>query len=150
MAILEMPLSLNSLFDALTLEQVGDITQLSLIDLRERRTSRGSRPKRRLRESQRRLRRNVIGFTEDLAEESEEETDSDSENDQIDPGIQRLPVEDVSLAEESFMSRVEDMTQRLDKLIRHLQRSIERIADASTDTDSPISVWSFSLQDWDR
>ena len=145
-----MPLSLNSLFDALTLEQVGDITQLSLIDLRERRTSRDSRPKRRLRESQRRLRRNVIGFTEDLAEESEEETDSDSENDQIDPGIQRQPVEDVSLAEESFMSRVEDMTQRLDKLIRHLQRSIERIADASTDTDSPISVWSFSLQDWDR
>ena len=128
-----------------------DITRHSLIILREDRRS-GSRPrrKRRLRQSQRRLRQNVIGFTPDAGSDSSDE-DTDSSGD-----IDLANVYDdrdgdsgaVSFEEESFLTRIENMTMKLDDLVRFIRRGVDDLA--LEGTHSAFSVLSFMLEDWDR
>lgn len=53
----------------------------------------------------------------------------------------------MSFEEESFLARVDNMSSKLDDLVRYIHRGADALA---TDENSTFSVLSFMLEDWDR
>ena len=100
--------------------------------------------------SQRKRRRNVIGFLQSLQDDSPSSDDEDDEDVDaaVEPSVSMLG-DSSRYSEGDFFARVERMSSELDGLVRFLRRGIETLAGGTSEAAPAFGVLAFSLQDWD-
>lgn len=102
---------------------------------------------------QRRLRRDVIGFSQSLHESEASSEDDDEEvevnldtiPDTPDPSYSMMS----SAAGEDFFTRVDKMSTELDGLVRFVRRGVESLAGGLSEAAPAFGVLAFALEDWD-
>ncbi|KZT29375.1 hypothetical protein NEOLEDRAFT_1056725 [Neolentinus lepideus HHB14362 ss-1] len=139
LSVLDMSLYFSDCFVAFAGDNTHDISRASLIMTRRHRSR-----------QQRRLRRNVIGFSQSLLPvDDDSDSDSDGEGETA-PEPSFSVAASVSLAEEGFFERLDKMSSDLDGLVRFIRRGIESLAAGAGDSGQVFGVLAFSLEDWDR
>jgi len=144
--VLDIALHLDDCYTTLTGEAGGNPP-------RRPTATQGSRRRKTRRRSRRLRKRDVVGFAEDIPRFSDDDS-SDSDVDEV-PEISvaeqsmSMGVTSVSFAEENLASRIDRMSNEMERLVRYIRRSAEKIgADGGPDTTT-FEVLSFSLEDWD-
>ena len=108
---------------------------------------------------QRRLRRNVVGFSQTLQRpplapalsDSSSSSDEDMGEDlasAVEPSF--YASETISFVEENFVDRVGKMSAELDALVRFVRRGVESLASSTSEAASSFEVFAFALEDWDQ
>ncbi|TFK55410.1 hypothetical protein OE88DRAFT_1764883 [Heliocybe sulcata] len=138
LSALDMSLYFSDCFVAFAGDSTHDISRASLIMTRRHRSR-----------QQRRLRRNVIGFSHPLSVDDDSDSDSDGEGEMA-PEPSFSATASVSLAEEGFFERLDKMSSDLDGLVRFIRRGVESLAAGVGDSGQVFGVLAFSLEDWDR
>lgn len=148
-SILDMTLHFTDCFVAFA----GNVT----LDISRHSTASTSFHKHRSRR-QRRLRRNVIGFSQTLQKPPLASTasSSDSSDETVDEDLASAvepsfyASETISFVEESFVDRVGKMSAELDALVRFVRRGVESLASSTSEAASAFEVFAFALEDWDQ
>jgi gamma-tubulin complex component 5 len=55
----------------------------------------------------------------------------------------------MSFAEESFIAKVDRMSEELDKMVKYIRRALDVLAGGSAEISSTFGVLSFLLEEWD-
>lgn len=96
---------------------------------------------------QRRHRKNVIGFSQNLQDDDDSSDDEEPEGTGTDPPEPSF--EASNILEEDFYDRIEKMSSELDSLVRFLRRGVESLAGGSSEAAPAFGVLAFALEDWD-
>ncbi|EPQ59052.1 hypothetical protein GLOTRDRAFT_70178 [Gloeophyllum trabeum ATCC 11539] len=138
-SVLDMSLYFSDCFVAFAGDTTHDISRAYLLLTRRHRSR-----------QQRRLRRNVIGFSQSLIR-PEDDSESDSDEDgEMAPEPSFSVAASVSLAEEGFFIRLDKMSSDLDGLVKFIRRGVESLAAGAGESGQVFGVLAFSLEDWDR
>ena len=96
---------------------------------------------------QRRHRKNVIGFSQNLQDDDDSSDDEETEGAGTDPPEPSF--EASTNSEDDFYGRVEKMSSELDSLVRFLRRGVGSLAGGSGEAAPAFGVLAFALEDWD-
>ncbi|KAK2465974.1 hypothetical protein APHAL10511_001615 [Amanita phalloides] len=138
LSILDMCLHFSHLFVAFAGETTTthDVSRQS-ISMRRHRS-------RRLR----RQRRNIIGFTQILREQTESSSSSDDDQNVPETSFSMTSLS-ISIAEIKSSEHLDKLSKELDELVRFVRRGVESLANAADNTCSTFKILAFALEDWD-
>ena len=104
-----------------------------------------------------RLKKNVIGFSQTLRAMSRDDSSSSSESDSdtnAETDYSSTTAPSFSLGESSsdndFVVRLDTMSSELDSLVRFIRRGVESLAAGTGEAASTFGVFAFALEDWDQ
>ncbi|KAI6122419.1 Spc98 family-domain-containing protein [Pisolithus thermaeus] len=136
---LDMCLHFRNLFTAYAGDTVHDILRLS-VSLRRHRSRR-----------QRRIRKNVIGFSQPGARFDSDASSSDTDVDE--EGLKEAPETSFSIApsfaQEDLSEQLEKLSSELDSLVRYIRRCTENLSSGTSDAAQASGILAFTLDDWD-
>ncbi|KAG6820688.1 hypothetical protein H0H93_013206 [Arthromyces matolae] len=137
LSILDMALHFADIFVAFagTSTTTLDVSRMS-ISIRRHRSRR-----------HRHQRRNIIGFSQSLLENSSDDDDEFAHGEAPEPSFSVNT--STSYLEEGFQERMDKMSTELDGLVRFLRRGIESLAGGTGEAASAYGVLAFALEDWD-
>ncbi|KAI5993575.1 Spc98 family-domain-containing protein [Pisolithus albus] len=137
--ILDMCLHFRNMFTAYAGDTAHDILRLS-VSLRRHRSRR-----------QRRIRKNVIGFSQPGARFDTDDSSSDTDVDE--EGLKEAPETSFSIApsfaEEDLSEQLEKLSSELDSLVRYIRRCTENLSSGTSDVSQATGMLAFTLDDWD-
>lgn len=137
--ILDMCLHFRNMFTAYAGDTAHDILRLS-VSLRRHRSRR-----------QRRIRKNVIGFSQPGARFDTDNSSSDTDVDE--EGLKEAPETSFSIApsfaEEDLSEQLEKLSSELDSLVRYIRRCTENLSSGTSDAAQASGILAFTLDDWD-
>ncbi|KAF9026550.1 hypothetical protein BDZ89DRAFT_1134734 [Hymenopellis radicata] len=135
LSILDMALQFSNMFVAFA----GDTTTHDI--------STSMLTKRRRTKTQRRMRRNVVGFSAVVDDDSEDSSDSDEEMEE--PQTSFSVAHDVIEEAGDDVGRLDRMSSELDALVKFVRRGAESLAGGSGEAATTFGVIAFTLEDWD-
>ncbi|KZO98172.1 hypothetical protein CALVIDRAFT_597152 [Calocera viscosa TUFC12733] len=112
----------------------------------EGRRRRPKRPKRHLRKQ------NLVGFSEAMPAISDEDTSDSDDDDAPDTSVLEPSMSmavSISFADENLTTRLDRMSNEMDRLVRYLRRGAEKIAGEGGPDTTTFEVLAFTLEDWD-
>ncbi|KAI6034851.1 Spc98 family-domain-containing protein [Pisolithus orientalis] len=138
-SILDMCLHFRNMFTAYVGDTAHDILRLS-VSLRRHKSRR-----------QRRIRKNVIGFSQPGARFDSDDDSSDTDLDE--EGLKEAPETSFSiapsLAQEDPSEQLEKLSSELDSLVRYIRRCTENLSSGTSDAAQASGILAFTLDDWD-
>ena len=149
MSILDMTLHFSEAVVAFVGDTTHDIARHKVTPIKRHRS-------RRLR----RLKKNVIGFSQSLhaissdvgSSSSGSESDTDAETDYSSATAPSYSLGDAAsgYGEEDFVVRLDTMSSELDSLVRFIRRGVESLAAGAGEAAAAFGVFAFALEDWDQ
>ncbi|KAI6013730.1 Spc98 family-domain-containing protein [Pisolithus microcarpus] len=136
--ILDMCLHFRNMFTAYAGDTAHDILRLS-VSLRRHRSRR-----------QRRIRKDVIGFSQPGARFDTDDSSSDADVDE--EGLKEAPETSFSIAPsfaEDLSEQLEKLSSELDSLVRYIRRCTENLSSGTSDAAQASGILAFTLDDWD-
>ncbi|EJU06390.1 hypothetical protein DACRYDRAFT_113103 [Dacryopinax primogenitus] len=141
--VLDIALRFGDCYNALSSDPLDGARRVGVNQ--DRRKGRTRRQRRHLRKQ------DFVGYAEHIPHVSDSES-SDSDVDEV-PDVsfadQSMSLAAVSFADENLGTRVEHMSNELDKLVRYIRRGAEKLGAEGGQDSSSFEALSFSLCDWD-
>lgn len=100
-----------------------------------------------------RLKQNVIGFSQTLpaaVSDSSSESDEDADTDYSNATAPSFSAGASSFDEDDFVVRLDTMSSELDSLVRFIRRGIDSLAAGTGSAASAFGIFAFALEDWDQ
>ncbi|KAI6040406.1 Spc98 family-domain-containing protein [Pisolithus marmoratus] len=138
-SILDMCLHFRNMFTAYAGDTAHDVLRLSS-SLRRHKSRR-----------QRRIRKNVIGFSQPGTRFDSDGSSSDTDVDE--EGLKEAPETSFSIAssfaQEDLSEQLEKLSSELDSLVRYIRRCTENLSSGTSDAAQAFGILAFTLDDWD-